>query len=141
MDKIARIMALATLLTAGQAAGAEPTPGLLTDLPLGRHVYLTYCAGCHGFDGQAFFPAAPSFAMGERLLKSDAELMQSIREGRNEMPSWESKLPTDWLENALGYIRYMADSGETNGTPDYYYVFPPPGSGSILEPPYWPVLP
>lgn len=137
----ARIIALVTLLGAAHNGGAEPDPDLFTDLPLGRYVFLTYCAGCHGFDGQAFYPNAPSFSMGERLLKSDAQLMQSILEGINEMPSWEGKLPMGWLENALGYIRYMAATQEVNGTPDFYYVFPPPGSGSILEPPYWLVPP
>ena len=90
-----------------------------------------YCAGCHGFNGLAFYPPAPSFAMGDRLAKRDLELMSSILKGKGAMPSWESKLPRYWLEQALAYIRHMAQEGNINVPPNWdgrYFIFTPLGS-------------
>ena len=100
-------------------------------LTKGRKVFLTFCAGCHGFDGLASYPPAPSFSMGERLHKSDSELLKTILEGKNQMPSWEAKLPRAWLEQAIGYLRYMAvraksDEGPVdNDMPPLYFIFYP----------------
>ncbi len=53
---------------------------------VGGRVFLTYCAGCHGFDGFADYPPAPSFSMGERLEKDDRMLLQSILNGKGGCP-------------------------------------------------------
>ena len=107
-----------------------------TGIALGRDVFLTYCSGCHGFDGQAFYPPAPSFAMNDRLAKSAAELMNSILKGKGAMPWWEGKLPRFWLEQALAYIRHMAQTGDFNVPGDWdgsYYIFPPVGTTPNVE--------
>jgi mono/diheme cytochrome c family protein len=124
------------ILLATGASLSAPRPDQLRDLDLGRHVFLTYCSGCHGFDGLAFYPAAPSFAMGDRLAKSDAELLRSIFRGRGAMPSWEDKLPEDWLKQSLAYIRHMARKGVSRATgnrPERYYIFAPMGSDLRLD--------
>lgn len=129
-------LVMAGTLAATGVASAAPDPGRHQGIALGRHVFLTYCSGCHGFDGLAFYPVAPSFAMGDRLAKSDAELMQSILRGRGAMPSWENKLPANWLEQALAYIRHMAQKGNVgalNNWPDRYFIFAPLGSDLILN--------
>ena len=102
----------------------------------GKFTYLTFCAGCHGFSGMHFFEYAPSFAMGQRLTKSDAELMHSIRHGKGLMPSWEDKLPLSDLEDALAYLRllsvqtaYGTDTSGTNDEPEMYFIFYPRGAG------------
>lgn len=113
----------------------------LDGLVLGQNVFQTYCAGCHGFDGLAFYPPAPSFSMGDRLYKSNSELMRSILNGRGAMPSWANKLPVYWLEQALAYIRHMAgDGGATDrgSMPDYYFIFTPPGTDPTSD---WRYLP
>lgn len=101
----------------------------------GRQVFLRFCAGCHGFNGFALFPLAPSFAMGERLTQPDRALMQSILNGKNLMPSWGDKLDYRLLEQALAYLRVLAvRSGfgqlpaSDNTPPDPFYIFDPPGS-------------
>lgn len=69
--------------------------------------------------------------MGDRLAKSDLELMSSILKGRGAMPSWESKLPRYWLEQALAYIRHMAQKGNVNAPPNWdgrYFIFTPLGT-------------
>jgi len=100
----------------------------------GKHTYLTFCAGCHGFGGMRFFPFAPSFAMAERLTKSDGELMTSILNGKGLMPSWENKLAMSRLRSTLGYLRELAlrtgygtaDDVEDD-LPATYFLFQPPG--------------
>ncbi|MCB1787621.1 MAG: cytochrome c [Chromatiaceae bacterium] len=141
---IARLftLGLAALLSTLDCRAAPPDPGKLSGRALGQYVFLTYCAGCHGFDGLAFFPSAPSFAMGDRLAKSDMELMRSILKGRNAMPSWEDKLPLRWLEEALAYIRHVAfathdaSSPPINQMPESFFIFAPLGTDMILD---WPV--
>lgn len=102
----------------------------------GRRIYLTFCAGCHGFSGMHFFKYAPSFAMGQRLAKSDAELLDSILRGKGLMPSWEDKLPLSDLEDALAYLRllsirtaYGMDTTGFEEEPEMYFIFYPRGNG------------
>lgn len=134
MHKLTRRLLLAGTLATPLAGAAPADPDKLAGLKLGQYVFLTYCAGCHGFDGLAFFPSAPSFAMGDRLMKSDSELMHSILKGTNAMPSWEDKLALEWLEQALRYVRHVANLskngrlGATTKLPDYYYIFAPLGT-------------
>lgn len=129
------LMGMLVVWTHGAAA---PNPDQLNGRALGKHVFLTYCAGCHGFDGLAYFPAAPSFAMGERLAESDATLMRSILKGKDAMPSWESKLPLHWLEEALAYVRHVAKQSKSgrigdNQRPEYFFIFTPLGTDPTQE--------
>jgi len=105
----------------------------------GKRIYLTFCAGCHGFSGMRFFSYAPSFAIGERMTASTDELMQTILQGKGLMPSWEDKLAVSDLEDALGYLRELAlrtgygtDSSAYNQIPEVFYVFNPPGLSNIV---------
>jgi len=105
----------------------------------GKRIYLTFCSGCHGFNGMRFFSHAPSFAMGERLTTSAEELMQTILRGKGLMPSWEDKLSESDLEDALGYLRELAlrtgygtDSSAYNQMPEMFYIFEPPGTNGIF---------
>jgi len=60
----------------------------------GEDIYLTFCAGCHGFDSSASYPWAPSLLMGETLGKSDSVLLSSILDGLNIMPAWRNHYRT-----------------------------------------------
>jgi mono/diheme cytochrome c family protein len=71
----------------------------------GDGLYTMFCAGCHGFVGISYYVNSPSFALGERMHKSDAELMRSIQKGIGQMPSWEDKLSYNQLWAILGSIR------------------------------------
>ena len=99
--------------------------------PDGASVFLTYCAGCHGFDGFAAYRSAPSFSMGDRLNKSDTELLESVLHGKGAMPSWEDKLPISMLTSAIQYLRIMNRrlmSGQyprQHHLPRYYFRFRP----------------
>ena len=76
--------------------------------PLGQYTYSVFCAGCHGFNGMHVFPHAPSFSMGERMIKSDEELLESIVDGKGMMPAWGNKLPRSHLLAALQFLRELS---------------------------------
>ena len=99
----------------------------------GSEVFLKYCAGCHGFDGFAVYEQAPSFSMGERLHKSDEELIRSVLAGKHAMPYWENKLSNDMFRSAIAYLRVMQQryssglSPREEPIPDMHYKFSPVG--------------
>lgn len=72
-------------------------------------VFGTFCAGCHGRLGLAAHPDAPNFALGERLEKSDLELLTTVRKGHGEMPEWSDKLPPTLMQAALRQARRLRD--------------------------------
>ncbi len=74
---------------------------------IGKTVYVTYCAGCHGFDGYAAYPEAPSFALGENLNQSDDVLVDSIFRGKGAMSSWGGTLTRETIRKSLSYIRNL----------------------------------
>jgi len=80
----------------------------------GQQIFSTFCAGCHGFNGIAAYPSAPSFARGERLDKSDKELMESMLNGLGVMPSWQGTLSTEMLLSTLTYIRNRLHTPENS---------------------------
>ena len=99
----------------------------------GSEVFLKYCAGCHGFDGFAVYEQAPSFSMGERLHKSDEELLRSVLAGKHAMPYWQDKLSNDMFRSAIAYLRVMQQryssglSPREEPIPDMHYKFSPVG--------------
>lgn len=105
----------------------------------GSDVFLKYCAGCHGFDGFAVYELAPSFSMGERLHKSDEELLRSVLAGKHAMPHWKNKLSNDMFRSAIAYLRVMQQrysSGlppREEPIPEMHYKFNPVGE----EEDYW----
>ena len=72
----------------------------------GEAVYDSYCGACHGFNGVPLLPNAPDFSGGERMEKSDSELLDSIRDGKGKaMPAWLGILSEEECEAVLQYIR------------------------------------
>jgi len=73
----------------------------------GEQIYKTYCAGCHGAEGQGG-GMCPSFVEDKaRLAKADEELLLSIKKGKGMMPAY------DWLfsdEDILKVIKYLRDT-------------------------------
>jgi len=84
------------------------------DADAGKQIFEMYCAACHGFDGVPLLPEMPNFAKGERMEKSDADLLKTIQEGKagTVMPSWTGVLTVEQREEALAFIREIsADEG------------------------------
>lgn len=99
----------------------------------GARIFLTFCSGCHGMDGFATYEHAPSFSMGDRLHKSDEELLRSVLDGKHAMPYWQNKLSIGEFRSAIAYLRVIAQrfsSGlppREEPLPDIHYKFNPVG--------------
>lgn len=81
--------------------------GDVNTLLRGKEIFHERCAVCHGADGNAMLPGAPSFAKGERLDKSDKELLNTIQHGKDMMPSWEGVISDEEQHDALSYVRVI----------------------------------
>lgn len=91
--------ALALLLAWGAAQAADPAKG--------RLVYEMQCAMCHGAQGRAVMPGAPSFDRGDTLLRPDMTLLAAIRAGRNAMPAFQGRLPDRDIMDVIAYMRTL----------------------------------
>jgi mono/diheme cytochrome c family protein len=97
----------------------------------GRKPYEKFCAGCHGVSGIAKYVASPSFAIGERLNKFDAQLLTSIKEGHGVMPAWDYLLTEHDRRSILAYIRSLPKRFENGialprrNSIGLYYIFGP----------------
>ena len=89
--------------SAGYAEEKKDADSLLK----GKEIFHERCAVCHGADGNAMLPGAPSFAAGERLDKSDEELLKTIRHGKDMMPPWEGVLSSNEQHDTLSYVRVI----------------------------------
>ena len=88
---------LLTLLSVGAA-----------DATTSRELFETNCAVCHGIDGAPVLPNAPRFSEGERMEKTDAQLLTSLSDGLNVMPPWKGVLSEQEMREILAYVRSLA---------------------------------
>ena len=107
----------ASMLIDKPAPAATSVPDKLPEV---EEIYLRFCGGCHGFNGIAWYVNSPSFALNERLHKSDAELAHSIRQGMGVMPSWEYLLKPTQIEALVGFIRTLAARYESGIVSDLH---------------------
>jgi len=129
----------------GKSPGHEPAESDAGSL------YSTFCAGCHGFNGISYFVASPSFALGERMEKSDLALQLSITNGRGAMPGWGGKLTERQIIALIGFVRGLKsrfDQGiaaNLRNRPGLFFIFRPlsesdswwAGSGDAEVLNYW----
>lgn len=75
----------------------------------GAKIYASKCAGCHGQDGSGNIAAAPDFTSAEwQGAHSDAELMESIKNGKGRMmPAWGSKLTEEQIGDLVKHVRSL----------------------------------
>lgn len=103
----------------------------------GESTYATFCAGCHGLNGIAAYVGAPSFALAERMEKSDTELIGTIIHGHGVMPNWKDKISRQGLIDALRFVRTLPRQYQ-NGiaqvlrtAPSLYFLFGPMSADPI----------
>lgn len=112
----------------GLLAASRDTPGDAGDaeqIAVGREVYATYCASCHGanLEGEPNWkqplpaggmPAPPHDATGHTWHHADALLFQIIKEGGqsisppgyvNRMPAFGAQLSDEEIWAVLAYIK------------------------------------
>jgi mono/diheme cytochrome c family protein len=78
----------------------------------GKNVYVKYCAGCHGSEGDGggykLLGADPANLTSLSMKKkSDAALLKTIHEGKPNMPSWNVRLSEQDGRAVLAYIRTL----------------------------------
>ncbi len=73
----------------------------------GKRIYEMHCVVCHGVAGHAVLPQAPSFAKGERLMQPDGALIDSIKNGKNVMPSFLGILREQEIRDVISYLRTL----------------------------------
>ncbi len=100
-------VAFVLLMTFGFTGAYAEEKGDANTLLRGKEIFHERCAVCHGADGNAMLPGAPSFAKGERLDKPDKELLSTIQHGKNMMPPWEGVISKEEQHDALSYVRVI----------------------------------
>lgn len=95
----------------------NPTGNDKESLMIGKSLYDKHCRSCHGKSGLGDGPKAaeldtPSgdFTLPEFQDQTDGELFWKTTEGRDDMPTFEKKIPNDedrWL--IVNYMRTFAE--------------------------------
>ncbi len=102
------------VLAAGQVRAEQQgiSFGTLERLHSAKMLYQDNCAACHGYDGVPLLPGAANFALGEKLNKSDSELLEIINMGGENMPPWEDILTDAEQHQVLSYLRVLVGDQE-----------------------------
>jgi mono/diheme cytochrome c family protein len=116
-------VALAALLTwPGAMAAPNASPVMTRDVELGRQLYGTHCAACHGPEGRGDGPSAAAFATKPsnladgRLMNAlpDEFLVNVIRHGGPAeglvptMPPFDRTLSADQIRQVVLFVRSIA---------------------------------
>jgi mono/diheme cytochrome c family protein len=88
------------------------------DESAGAAVYKAKCLTCHAKDGSGNTPVGKSLQSAdlrsaEVQKKSDAELTESVSEGKGNMPAFKTLLSEDEIHSVLAYVRTLASKGDS----------------------------
>ncbi|MCE4599237.1 MAG: c-type cytochrome [Desulfurococcales archaeon] len=98
-------------IVVGQAA--QTTTEENETIKLGRQIYETRCASCHGVDGKGVVPGAPDFTNATwweaELAKEGLKgLVEIVKNGRGAMPPFAGVLSDDEIRAVLAYGMSLA---------------------------------
>jgi cytochrome c6 len=84
----------------------------------GADVYKAKCATCHGQDGSGNTPVGKSLQVADLRSdavqsKSDAELIQSVTEGKGNMPGFKGNITDDEIHAVVKFVRTFAAKGDS----------------------------
>ena len=83
------------------------------DVARGKTLFVKNCTGCHGpeggGDGYKFLrgPDPANLRSPSIRKKTDADLFQTIHEGRPSMPPWNTRLSQEESRDILAYVRTL----------------------------------
>ncbi|NGZ11703.1 MAG: c-type cytochrome [Nitrospira sp. LK70] len=111
---IKMVMWLVAIVAGSQLAIAAPkeADSSSADQTKGKGIFAQHCAGCHGPAGRGdgyllLGPDPANLTRPETKQKSDAMLLQTIHEGKPNMPSWKVRLSESESRAVLAYIRTL----------------------------------
>ena len=81
------------------------TPAFAGDPFAGSAIYAEYCVNCHGGDGAGEIAGTPSFRGGRLMAKSNFELIDRVKNGKDLMPSFAGVLSEEQIDDVVTYIR------------------------------------
>ena len=88
----------------------------LEDVPSvaeGRELFLTHCSACHLEDGRG--EIGPNLTDKYWLNGGDVKsIFKVVRDGKKEMPSWESTLKTKGVQKVISFIHSIQGSNPQN---------------------------
>ena len=104
------LLVIAVMMAASPAAGQGNTAG--------EDVYKAKCATCHGPDGSGNTPVGKSLQVADLRSaavqsKSDAELTQSVTEGKGNMPGFKGNITDDEIHAVVTFVRTFAAKGDS----------------------------
>ena len=77
------------------------------DFFIGKTLYESNCADCHGEDGQGVMGGTPDFTRGAGLFKSDQAIIKHIREGSRRAPGFGHTLSEREMQDIVVYLRSL----------------------------------
>lgn len=108
-------MGLVAMIVGAQVSIAAPKEpeSKIANVVKGEKVFVRHCAGCHGSEGKGdgyllLGPEPANLTRPTTKKKSDVMLLQTIHEGKPNMPSWKARLSEEDSRNVLAYIRTLA---------------------------------
>ncbi len=108
------VVSVALISMAGpRTIGAQPeVDSRGADDVRGKMIFARHCAGCHGPEGKGngymmLGPDPANLTRPSTTQKSDTTLLQTIHEGKPNMPSWKLRLSEEDSHAVLAYIRTL----------------------------------
>ncbi len=107
---------LALMVTAACLGGSQEQTSTETAAPtkapaaVGSEIYRISCQPCHAVNGAGVgLPNQPDFRDASFWAsKSDSELINTIKNGRGQMPAWKDRLSEDEIKAVVGYVKNFA---------------------------------
>jgi cytochrome c6 len=103
-------IALIVLIAITVIGGASPVAG--QDAPNGATVFKSKCVTCHGSDGSGTAVGkslkVADLRSDEVQKKSDSELIQSVSDGKGNMPGFKGNITDDEIHAAITFVRTLA---------------------------------
>jgi mono/diheme cytochrome c family protein len=107
-------MGLVVMIVGAQVSIAAPKEpeSKIANVAKGEKIFIRHCAGCHGSEGNGegyllLGPEPANLTRPTTKKKSDAILLQTIHEGKPNMPSWKTRLSEADSRAVLAYIRTL----------------------------------
>jgi len=102
-------------VAAAAQALKSPVKSSPESIEAGKTLYMKSCKSCHGATGKGDGPKSAEletptgdFSVADFQSQSDGSIFTKIKDGRNDMPSFKTKIPADndiW--NLVNFIRSL----------------------------------